>query len=281
MNQFGKISRLELTAAFSRGKKTFIEDSFFTSPFKIMKPFENPDGSIAVFQQSASAGILSGDAQEHKIVVKKNASLKIVSQSFEKIFKMEEGERASRTIFATVQEKAALFYEPLPCIPFSQSDFSSRSEIHLKDKSSRLLYQDILCAGRVASGEVFDYRAYRNLIEIWRGEKLVFRDNAFFEGSDGGKNLAAKKLLQSPSVFGGFTHSGTLLLFGFGLGAFEARKILGLEEKLLYMETFPANIVEASQTESGDIAIRALANCAETIQKEFEKIKTALTSWRI
>ncbi|MBR5966270.1 MAG: urease accessory protein UreD [Treponema sp.] len=281
MNQFGKVSRLELTAAFSRDKKTFIEDSFFTSPFKIMKPFENPDGSIAVFQQSASAGILSGDAQEHNIVVKKNASLKIRSQSFEKIFKMEEGERASRTIFATVQENAALFYEPLPCIPFSQSDFSSRSQIHLSDKSSRLLYQDILCAGRVASGEFFDYRFYRNLIEIWRGEKLVFRDNAFFEGSDGGKKPAAKELLQSPSVFGGFTHSGTLLLFGFGLSVSDARKILGLEEKLLYSETIPAKIVEASQTESGDIAIRALANCAETIQKEFEKIKTALTSWRI
>ena len=61
MNQFGKISRLELTAALSRGGKTFLQDSFFTSPFKVMKPFES-GGAITVFQQSASAGILAGDA---------------------------------------------------------------------------------------------------------------------------------------------------------------------------------------------------------------------------
>lgn len=279
MNQFGKISRLEISAALSRGGKTFVQDSFFTSPFKIMKPFES-GGAITVFQQSASAGILAGDAQEHKIVVKKGARLRIVSQSFEKIFKMEKGQSARRTITVDVAEGALLVYTPLPCIPFSQSDFSSRSRVCLKDKSSRLLYEDILCAGRVASGEIFDYRLYRNLIEVFRGDKLIFRDNAFFEGSDGNQNPAAKKLLQSPSVFGGFTHSGTLLLFGFEASLFEMRKILGLSEKLLYAEEIPKTLVEASETGSGDIAIRALANSAEAIQKEFEKIKTALTSWR-
>ena len=280
MNQFGKNSRLELTAALSRGGKTFLQDSFFTSPFKIMKPFESGEGSITVFQQSASAGILAGDSQEHKIVVKKGARLKIVSQSFEKIFKMEKGQSASRTIGATVEENAALVYTPLPCIPFSQSDFSSHSIVRLKDKSSRLLYEDILCAGRVASGELFDYRLYRSLIEVFRGEELVFRDNAFFEGSGGGENPSAKQLLQSPSVFGGFTHSGTMLLFGFEASLLEVRKILGLDEKLLYAEKAPAAIVEASETGSGDITVRALANSAEAIQKEFEKIKTALTAWR-
>ena len=279
MNQFGKISRLELTAAISRDGKTFLQDSFFTSPFKVMKPFES-GGAITVFQQSASAGILAGDSQEHKIVVKEGARFRIVSQSFEKIFKMEKGQSARRTITADVAEGALLVYTPLPCIPFSQSDFSSHSIVHLKDKSSRLLYEDILCAGRVASGELFDYRLYRNLIEVFRGQELIFRDNAFFEGSDGGEKPAAKKLLQSPSVFGTFTHSGTMLLFGFEASLFEVRKILGLDAKLLYAEKAPATIVEASETGSGDIAIRALANSAEAIQKEFEKIKTALTSWR-
>lgn len=279
MNQFGKISRLELSAALSRGGKTFLQDSFFTSPFKVMKPFES-GGAITVFQQSASAGILAGDAQEHKIIVNKGARLRIVSQSFEKIFKMEKGQSARRAIEAAVAEDALLVYTPLPCIPFSQSDFSSHSIVHLKDKSSRLLYEDILCAGRVASGELFDYRLYRNLIEVFRGQELIFRDNAFFEGSDGGEKPAAKKLLQSPSVFGGFTHSGTMLLFGFEASLFEIRKILGLDEKLLYAEKAPATIVEASETGSGDITVRALANSAEAMQKEFEKIKTALTSWR-
>ena len=98
MNQFGKTSRLEITAARSKSGMTFIEDSFFTAPFKIMKPFESEDGGITVFQQVSSAGILAGDIQEHNFTVKKKAKLEIVSQSFEKIFKMNEGEIAERKI---------------------------------------------------------------------------------------------------------------------------------------------------------------------------------------
>ena len=71
MNQFGKVSRFELTAARSKNGRSFIRDSFFTSPFKIMKPFQNEDGGITVFQQSASPGILAGDTQKHSIIVKK------------------------------------------------------------------------------------------------------------------------------------------------------------------------------------------------------------------
>ena len=52
MSQFANISRFEITASCAVSGKTFIEDSFFTSPFKIMKPFAKEDGSISVFLQS-------------------------------------------------------------------------------------------------------------------------------------------------------------------------------------------------------------------------------------
>ena len=137
--------------------------------------------------------------------------------------------------------------------------------------SSVILYTDFIFGVTTMKNKLFG----KNIVP-----DCVYCDNAFFEGSDGGDKPAAKKLLQSPSVFGGFTHSGTLLLFGFEASLFEMRKILGLSEKLLYAEEIPKTLVEASETGSGDIAIRALANSAEAIQKEFEKIKTALTSWR-
>ena len=117
MNQFNHVSRFEITATCARSGKTFIEDSFFTSPFKIMKPFAQDDGSISVFLQSASPGILEGDTQIHKINVKSGAGLEIKSQSFEKIYKMDEGKSAERKITAEVAENASLIYRPLPCIP--------------------------------------------------------------------------------------------------------------------------------------------------------------------
>ena len=276
-NQFGKISRFELKASCSKSGRTFISDSFFTSPFKIMKPFQNQDGSISLYQQTSSPGIFAGDIQEYHIIIEENAKLEIMSQSFEKIFKMEENELGERKIRLQLQKNSSLFFSPLPCIPFSESRFRSESKVFLADKSSRFLYEDILCGGRISHGELFDFDLYQNLIEVRRGKKLIFRDNAFFEGSKGGKNPERKGFLQSPSVFGGFTHAGSLLLFGFEKNQWEIRKVLGLEEKLLYAQKAESEserlVCEVTETDSGDIALRALAYSAEEIQKSFERVK--------
>ena len=245
-----------------------------------MKPFQNEDGGITVFQQSASPGILAGDAQKHIIMVEKGANLEIVSQSFEKIFKMEEGEKTERKISASVGEGGILIYAPNPCIPFAKSNFVSSTKISLA-KGARLIYEDCICAGRVACGEIFDFTAYKNLIEIRREEKLIFRENNFFEGGE------KKNLLQSEVSFGHFTHSGTMLIFGFEKTVKEVREILGLEEKLLYTEEYrrkacgvgknpSANekiLIEASETDSGDIVVRVLGKGAQEIQNVFSALK--------
>lgn len=277
MNQFSLPSRFEITAARSTSGKTFIEDSFFTSPFKIMKPFEREGGGISVFLQSASPGILEGDIQQHKILVKKNSSLEIRSQSFEKIFKMDSGKKAERKIFAEVQEGATLFFSPLPCIPFSQSNFSSATEI-LLSKNSRLIYEDCICAGRCAHGEFFDFTLYHNQIKIRREGKLIFRDNLFLQGSDGGNHPEHKQSLQGKTMFSDYTHCGSMLIFGFSVKLQEVRAALQLDEKLLYTEenTETAASFEVNENDSGDLIIRALANSAEKIQKKFEAVRKIL-----
>ncbi|WP_296328063.1 urease accessory protein UreD, partial [uncultured Treponema sp.] len=236
-------------------------------------------GGITVFQQSASPGILAGDAQKHNIIVEKGANLEIVSQSFEKIFKMEEGEKAERKISASVGEGGTLIYAPNPCIPFAKSNFVSSTKISLS-AGAKLIYEDCICAGRVACGEVFDFRAFKNLIEIRREEKLIFRENSFFEGGE------KKNLLQSKVSFGDFTHSGTMLIFGFEKTVREVREILGLEEKLLYTEEYRRKacrvgkepgakekiLIEASESDSGDIVVRMLGKSAQEIQGAFQGI---------
>ena len=283
MNQFGKVSRFELTAARSKNGTTFIKDSFFTSPFKIMKPFQKEDGGITVFQQSASPGILAGDTQKHNIIVEKGANLEIVSQSFEKIFKMEEGEKAERKISASVGEGGTLIYAPNPCIPFAKSNFVSSTKISLA-KDSRLIYEDCICAGRVAGGEVFDFTRYKNMIEIYREGRMVFRENLFLEGSDGQTRPERKALLQGKTMFGDFTHCGSMLIFGYSkiTSLEKLRSALGLEEKLLYTEekakSNPQKIqIEVTENEYGDFIIRCLSNRAESIQNAFGTLLTGTT----
>ena len=77
--------------------KTILEDLSFTAPYKIMTPVEKENGGIQIMPLCASAGIMAGDSQEFSYHVKEGADLEILSQSFEKIHKMDEGS-ASRTI---------------------------------------------------------------------------------------------------------------------------------------------------------------------------------------
>mgnify|MGYP002711657844 CR=1 FL=1 len=89
-NKFGKVSRISACAALKDGK-TILEDLSFTAPYKIMTPFEKENGGIQIMPLCASAGIMAGDSQEFSYHVKEGADLEILSQSFEKIHKMDEG----------------------------------------------------------------------------------------------------------------------------------------------------------------------------------------------
>ena len=179
MNQFGKVSGVKLRAGLCGGR-TVLTDVSFTAPYKIMKPFEKADGGIQVMPLCASAGIMSGDLQQFEYEVEEGANLELLSQSFEKIHRMEEGS-AARTVSAHVAKNACLSYYPQPVIPFAGSAFDSTMEIYLEDESSRLFLMDILSCGRAVSGERFAYRRFSSKVSIWRGGELIYRDNCRYE----------------------------------------------------------------------------------------------------
>lgn len=283
-NQFGTVSKLYITvqkaaSSGAGGPQTILSDCYFTAPFKVMKPFPRADGGLMIYQQTASAGIMAGDTQDHRFIVKEYAILELISQSFEKLFKMDSGSTATRSITAFIDRNALLYYTPLPCIPFGGSDFSTKSEIKLADGTSRLLYEDCICCGRKGHGENFAYRQYRNLIEVFRAEKLIYRDNTVFTGSDSGKYPERLQFMQSSAMYGPYSHLGTLLLFGFGKTPAEISALLGLPDKYLYTrDRTPENVLAGvTQTAHGDIVVRALGNSAEQIQLFFAGLKSGLS----
>lgn len=70
-------------------ERLFMEELSFTAPYKIMMPFERENGGIQIMPLCASAGIMAGDSQNFFYHVKKGADLEVLSQSFEKIHKMD------------------------------------------------------------------------------------------------------------------------------------------------------------------------------------------------
>ena len=201
-NKFGKTSKLMIKAGLKE-HQTVLEDVSFTAPFKIMKPFYENQDFMTIMCLTASAGIMEGDEQELTIFVNEGAKLEFVSQSYEKIHKMDGG-FARRNAQLYVGKDAFLYYNPLPTLPFKDSAFTSKLKVHLENSTSRFILKEVLSAGRCARGELFHYRYYHNYIEIEEGDQLIFVDNTKFEPQH--------MSLDSLGMYEGYTHLGTLLL---------------------------------------------------------------------
>lgn len=296
-NKFGKVSRISACAALKDGK-TILEDLSFTAPYKIMTPFEKENGGIQIMPLCASAGIMAGDSQEFSYHVKEGADLEILSQSFEKIHKMDEGS-ASRTIEVQVDKNAALYYYPQPVIPFAQSAFDSKMTIHLEDETSKLFLLEIISCGRNAHEERFQYRRFSSKVLLYRGEKLIYRDNTRYEPD--------KMPMERIGLYEGYTHMANLFLSKLcnrdnvdggketNIDGMDIKKQMNssgtgrtsdrtaeLQEKIWQILDEDSEIDGGvTRLTTGDLALRIFGHRAQKLQQIAEKIKEIYTSCQI
>ena len=284
-NKFGKISRISACAALKDGR-TILEDLSFTAPYKIMMPFEKENGGIQIMPLCASAGIMAGDSQEFSYHVKEGADLEILSQSFEKIHKMDEGS-ASRTIEVQVDKNAALYYYPQPVIPFAQSAFDSKMTIHLEDETSKLFLLEIISCGRNAHEERFQYRRFSSKVLLYRGEKLIYRDNTryepdkmpmegigLYEGYTHMANLFLSKLCNRDNVDGGKETNIDGMDIKKQMNSSGTERTAELQEKIWQILDEDSEIDGGvTRLTTGDLALRIFGHRAQKLQQIAEKIK--------
>ena len=284
-NKFGKISRISVCAALKNGK-TILEDLSFTAPYKIMMPFEKENGGIQIMPLCASAGIMAGDSQEFSYHVKEGADLEVLSQSFEKIHKMDEGS-ASRTIEVQVDKNAALYYYPQPVIPFAQSAFDSKMTIHLEDETSKLFLLEIISCGRNAHEERFQYRRFSSKVLLYRGEKLIYRDNTryepdkmpmegigLYEGYTHMANLFLSKLCNRDNVDGGKETNIDGMDIKKQMNSSGTERTAELQEKIWQILDEDSEIDGGvTRLTTGDLALRIFGHRAQKLQQVAEKIK--------
>ncbi|MGI6012210.1 MAG: urease accessory protein UreD [Ruminococcus sp.] len=256
-NQFGRVSELRIGSEKS-GEGTRLADVFYTAPFKIMQPFPT-DRGLQVMMLSASAGVMAGDTQHFFFKIGEGSRLEFISQSFEKIHKMDDG-WAERNIEITVEADAVFDFYPQPTIPFAGSAYQSGMEVNLTDETSRFGLYEILSCGRSASGERFKYRFYHSLIQIRRRGKLIYRDNTRYEPE--------RMEMEGVGMYESYTHLANLFLTANRVPDTEKENaIRSLVEKTPYVEG------GFSRLESDDVVIRILGKRAQTLQQLTEKIK--------
>ena len=255
VNQFGKVSRFAVRAEKREGH-TILSDVSFTAPYKLMAPFERPDGGIQIMPLCASAGIMRGDRQEFSYEAGEGADLEVLSQSFEKIHRMDGGS-AYRHIRARAEKGASLYCCPRPVIPFGGSAYDSETEIYLADRSSRLFWLEIICSGRIAHEEQFAFRRFSSLVRIYREGKLIYRDNTRYEPD--------RMPMRGLGMYEGYTHLANIFLSAsFG----DLRESIW---EMIEKETECEGGV--TLLPGGDLAVRIFGNRAQLLEKAAAQIK--------
>lgn len=257
VNQFGRTSKLDLTAVNKDGK-TVIEDMSFTAPYKVMLPFEKKNGGLSVMLMSASAGIMEGDRQEFSFDIGSGADLEFVSQSYDKVHQMKEG-CAKRTTHIKVAANGTFFYDPQPVIPFRDSAFESKMCVSLEDKTARFWMSEIFSCGRYASGEMFEYRFYHNLVEIRRQDRLIYRDNTRFE-----PDLFD---MSGMGMYEGYTHLLNLFVTAPDNAGGFVNDVRG------YLDGIKECSGGVTELSDGDLAVRAIGRRAQELEAINRHIK--------
>ena len=199
--------KIELQA--NEDSKTYIKSLMSKAPFLIQKAMYPDTGYphfAHIYIMSSSGGILQGDEQKIDVVMGRNSAARITTQSATKIYKMEGG-YASQYINIHSQEGSYLEFVPHQIIPFKSSRFYQEVNLEVEENAV-LIYSEIISAGRIASGEKFDFdlcflrtSAHRNgLILFTDVMSLSHKDKTNLESVFGRKDVFSTVYIIGSSI---------------------------------------------------------------------------------
>lgn len=190
-----------------RNNRTILANSFANSPLKIANITENKQaGLLELMLMSSSPGILNGDEYQLKIIVAANCSLRLQTQSFQRLFNMPEGPNtkgATQKTEVNVGENAFFCYIPHPTVPHKNAVFLNFNSIKLQP-TSKLVWGEIISCGRNINGEAFQFTRLRIKTEIFIAGKLVVKENLLAEPANTNLPLIGQ--------WEGFSHQASLFI---------------------------------------------------------------------
>ncbi|MHB8545173.1 MAG: urease accessory protein UreD [Nitrosotalea sp.] len=202
----GQNGAIQIELNTNDDSKTYVKSLSSKAPFLIQKAMY-PDSKYPhfahIYIMSSSGGILQGDEQKINVVMGKNSTARITTQSATKIYKMEHG-YASQYIDIHSQEGSYLEFVPHQIIPFKSSRFYQEVNLEV-EKDAILIYSEIISAGRIASGEKFDFDLCFLRTTASRNGKTLFTDVM---------NLNHKNKANFESIFGGKAIFSTIYIIG-------------------------------------------------------------------
>ena len=132
---------------------------------------------------SPSGGVLQGDRLRVAVEVRPGARLVLDTQSATRLYRMPARPALIEARFE-VRDGGWLEYVPDPYIPFAGSNTTIETVVAI-DESATVLIGEVLAAGRVARGEIFQMTAFRSSVTAIRPSgELLFTDTTELDGGD-------------------------------------------------------------------------------------------------
>ena len=165
------------------GGRTRIVDLECTGPIQVLRCHhldpEEPD-IASVMIASPSGGVLQGDRLRIDVEVRAGARLVLETQSATRLYRMPDRPARIEARFV-VERDARLGYVPDPYIPFAGSNTTIDTTV-VVDPTAAVLIGEVVAAGRVARGEIFEMTRFASMLTAVRPSgQLLFTDATVLE----------------------------------------------------------------------------------------------------
>ena len=211
----GRKGELRLRFA-QRGGETHLAETYFRTPMQVMRPIYDSAGCLCIYLLSPTGGVVQGDEYCIDLTVESGAHALFTTQAATKVYRMPE-RSASQVVNIDVHENAVLEYLPDAVILFKDADLSQTINVTLHP-GALLLLQEIVMPGRLARGEVLQFRRYANRVIVRDCDGLILYDNVDYAPADG--DLMRLGLFDDRPCWGSWYALGDLAHIGIDADAF-------------------------------------------------------------
>jgi len=194
-------------------------------PIKLLTPKVHSPYLAAVYIITYGGGLVSGDSVSLSVETHPNVNLMLLTQGSTKVYKQRPGklfvnnniqqnggelvrpEGTRQKLDAFIHKNSILLQLPDPTTCFRDADFTQRQLFKLQDVTSSVIILDWFTCGRMSRGERWDFLKYDSGIDLFLGDKLIFRDVVLLK-NDNQNSSILKKRLEPYECY------ATLLLYG-------------------------------------------------------------------
>jgi len=161
--------------------KTVLTSAAAASPLRLLHP-KNSGTAAWVYAATFGGGLLGGDAITLDVNVGPGASALLSTQASTKVYRSDAA--ASQRLRAHVGDNGLLALLPDPVTPFASSQYTQEQHIDLSPSAS-LIAVDWMTAGRISSGERWQFTSYASRTWLRRDGRVILHDATLLCDDDG------------------------------------------------------------------------------------------------